>query len=1082
MNDDIDPTNTAAGRDRLAKRFEATGLDQDRFIYVEPGAKRSENHTMYPADADVLDAPANYGVYATADDALVLLDVDDYDDSTDQCSLLAVEGLPDTLTQHSPHGGTHRFYVVETGDDDDRTVAAVLADELGRKNPQPSWGEVRTANQYVVGAGSQLDDCDKDNCDDCANPEGGWYTFGPDGVDDRPIATLDVDTLLAALRADPKLGDDPTAGSSGGGADEDLGTTAPGDVDVATPDRDAANAAVATLSDDELLERAKNAKHGEEFRRLWRGDTSMHGDDHSAADQAFCNRLAFWTQCDTSRMDRLFRQSGLMRPKWDEQRSNQTYGEMTIEEAVRECDKTYTPGQPADPPASGDLTPADVDTSGDAVAVANWGMVRHLYDGGENEQVPTKEARRAAVATLRAEYDFATPAETDELLVYKPNRGVFEPGGRHEVERTLDRHLGMHYTRHEVQEIVAQLKAASREPKTAFDAGHDDRTLLCVGNGVLDLETRELHPHSPKYLFQTTISWDYDPDAECPNIEQFMDDITAREADKQTLYEMIGNCLTPHYDYESFLVLFGEGENGKSTYFNVVTEFLGQENVTARELQALAHNNFAASSLVDKMANIAPDLPSGKVKDMGPLKALTGGDTVMAEPKGQDAYEFENRAKLMFGANRPPVLSERTHAIARRLLPIELPYQFTSDPDDGNPDKRDRSELVADLTTDEEMSGLLNKALDGLDRLRETGDFSLPESPEERLALYQKNSDPVKEFAITCVENAHDTQVTKDALFNAYKEFCRANDHDALGKVHFYRQIRQPPLAVEDGQKQLPDSDERPRIVKNVAFTAEGEQYVPETIDPNPWAPSAADESADAGDADADADGPTVTPLADVDPSDDWVTVEVEAAAVLNPASWLQAEGTVADATGKVNYEVRESASARGQTNPAADIEQGDRYRIRDACPATDGDGARVLKLRPGVTTVESIGTDSEQTGLRDVDPSGDAADEQADAAADAPAGDSADPATPATDGGGTTAAVPTVPDDASGAEADKRRILRYLAEREAAGKPAPGAGEVCARMDERHDFPPDRTTDLLDALRQDGRVLAEADGYTTNT
>jgi hypothetical protein len=95
-------------------------------------------------------------------------------------------------------------------------------------------------------------------------------------------------------------------------------------------------------SDRELVERAESAVNGPKFSRLWAGDTSMHGGDHSAADQALCNALAFWCGGDEGRMDRLFRQSGLMRPKWE----RADYREATITKAIRSCRTFYTGKKP----------------------------------------------------------------------------------------------------------------------------------------------------------------------------------------------------------------------------------------------------------------------------------------------------------------------------------------------------------------------------------------------------------------------------------------------------------------------------------------------------------------------------------------------------------------------------------------------------------------------------------------------------------------------------------------------------------------------------------------------------------------
>lgn len=96
-----------------------------------------------------------------------------------------------------------------------------------------------------------------------------------------------------------------------------------------------------TLDDDEaLLDKIKQSKTGAHFTELWNGSTAGYG-SHSEADIALCNILAFWTQRDPERIDRLFRHSGLMREKWDEKRSGGTYGAKTIARAIADCRDTY---------------------------------------------------------------------------------------------------------------------------------------------------------------------------------------------------------------------------------------------------------------------------------------------------------------------------------------------------------------------------------------------------------------------------------------------------------------------------------------------------------------------------------------------------------------------------------------------------------------------------------------------------------------------------------------------------------------------------------------------------------------------
>jgi putative DNA primase/helicase len=90
-----------------------------------------------------------------------------------------------------------------------------------------------------------------------------------------------------------------------------------------------------TESDRELIRRTRQAGSGAKFQKLWDGDTSEYDGDHSRADAALCSLLAYYTNGDQARIDRLFRSSGLYRKKWDRPTAGSTYGSITIRRVLR---------------------------------------------------------------------------------------------------------------------------------------------------------------------------------------------------------------------------------------------------------------------------------------------------------------------------------------------------------------------------------------------------------------------------------------------------------------------------------------------------------------------------------------------------------------------------------------------------------------------------------------------------------------------------------------------------------------------------------------------------------------------------
>jgi len=293
----------------IAERLDDAGLSPERFIQCETGKKSSLDHTRHHHD----DVEGEYGIYAMASDGLVILDIDDYEDIDNRDGLKALSELEPTLEQNSPHGGTHRFYAIQPTDDG-RLISKVLDDAFGVENPNPSWGEVRTSGQYVVGAGSQLDDCDK--CDECATPEGGHYEIGAD----RRIATHTAEELAEVLKQDP-----------------DLEVRSDDEPEPEPPKRDRQSLPGEDADEDALLEFA--LEKDDKLARLWKGDYSAYGGDRSEAECALAMKLGWWFQGDKTTVRRLMDRARTK--KWAE-RDDDSYRESVLE-AVDQLGDYYDP-------------------------------------------------------------------------------------------------------------------------------------------------------------------------------------------------------------------------------------------------------------------------------------------------------------------------------------------------------------------------------------------------------------------------------------------------------------------------------------------------------------------------------------------------------------------------------------------------------------------------------------------------------------------------------------------------------------------------------------------------------------------
>ena len=470
--------------------------------------------------------------------------------------------------------------------------------------------------------------------------------------------------------------------------------------------------------------------------------------------------------------------------------------------------------------------------------VYGWEDVRYIYEEDKNA------ARHAAEAVLQSEYEFMTIDEYDQLHIYDEATGTYAPELA-EVRGEVKDGLGKHWSTHEVNEILARLRQSPRPSVDDLNGANFDNPHICVKNGVLDIFAEEVKEHSPEYYFTDRLPVAYDAEADTSAYDEFLDGLTERPEDKQALLEMVGHAITPDAysrGWQKFLILTGDTNNGKSVFFSRVQSLLngpeGKEGNTANvKLAKIARNQFSNNSVYGKWANIAGEIDGKKIRATASIKDITGGDPVEIEPKGEDSFFDALDATFMFAANDPPIIGERDKdAIASRIVPIELPNTFVDNPD-GEYEKQKKSEVeLRDwLDTEKALTGFLRLAVEGANRFEENGDVSLPESNEERLRMYERNADPMREFGERCLKNSGGDYLVKADVTTIYKEFASSLGHEVGQNTNktLHNVLRGlPDLNYTDSRPRSPDYtdtsldlrgwDERKFVINRVTLTEEG--------------------------------------------------------------------------------------------------------------------------------------------------------------------------------------------------------------------------------------------------------------------
>jgi putative DNA primase/helicase len=424
---------------------------------------------------------------------------------------------------------------------------------------------------------------------------------------------------------------------------------------------------------------------------------------------------------------------------------------------------------------------------------------------------------------IRKKLFFVSQDENDYIWTYNPKTGIWKNNGCEVIDELATSFLGKDFKRERVNEVKKYIQYTTfLKDQTLGGPKHK----IVVQNGVLNLLTQQLENFCPEDLHVTKIPVKYDKNADCPAIKKFLFEIV-NEKDVDKLIEFAGYCLYKDSPLAKFIILEGEGANGKSTYLNLLKTFLGLENVAGLSIQQLSEpSGFTQSKLFGKLANICGDIPAKALKDTGMLKTITGRDLITADRKYKSMIEFINFAKPIFSANEVPASRDETDAFHRRAVIIKFPNQFK----DG--DEKTDLNLDKKLQTPEELSGLLNLAVIGLQFLLTQGKFTNELPTEQKRLEYMKMSDPVQYFCRLFVKEDFSNVVTKDAVYNYYIKLCHALKKRPTSSNWFSQSFKRSVSFAEDTTAR-DDEGKKHRVWKGVSIDLEGlNQEINENIVP----------------------------------------------------------------------------------------------------------------------------------------------------------------------------------------------------------------------------------------------------------
>lgn len=504
------------------------------------------------------------------------------------------------------------------------------------------------------------------------------------------------------------------------------------------------------------LRKQKNTK---KFITLYdEGDITGYN-SQSEAEAALCSLIAFRTGDDPALIDKVFRQSALMRDKWN----RDDYREATIQFAIDSQNGEFHASKMPHP----SFIKFDQKTFQPSVSVP---LLAKYF----REQIPYILVRDFSTgSTMKYVYqDGVYTLYSDDMM-----RGVIKSL----IANYNEELVRMGQVNECLQHIATDLNTYT------FDELNADENLINFENGLLRLTDLELLPHTPEVLSTIQIPCKWNGYASpTPVFDGYLETLTDGDKEIQDLlFEFIGACLSniKGWRMKKSLWMVGPGNTGKSVLKTLVEQILGSHNFIGIDLSEI-EARFGTGAIYGKRLAGSSDMSFITIKELKTFKKCTGGDSLFAEFKGQSPFQFTYNGLLWFCMNRLPrfggddgqwVYDRIMEVICKNIIPLE---------------KQDKT-LIDKMY--EEREGIVYKAVMAVQGLIQNGyTFTEPESVLIARQNYREQNSTVISFFNECMCPREDGKitdlVTTGKVYKAYRAWCRDNNNGYGKTIREFRE------------------------------------------------------------------------------------------------------------------------------------------------------------------------------------------------------------------------------------------------------------------------------------------------------
>lgn len=524
----------------------------------------------------------------------------------------------------------------------------------------------------------------------------------------------------------------------------------------------------------DVLDAIRKSKSWDAFDRLYQGFWEGLYPSQSNADQALCNYLAFWTGKDEAMMDSLFRKSGLMRKKWDENRGKQTYGQRTIQTAISSTTDVYHPKDDysviirnPDQLPDQQMPNYPFDDTGNGQRMA-WMFRRILRYSYVDKCWYFYDGRMWCRDEIGQ-----TKTDADDMITLMEQTEVDE-----EVEKAFRKHVK--HTRSSSGKEAA-IKEAQHLLHIMPEEMDRDGMKLNTPDGIVDLRTGEILPNNPDMYMTRMTGVEYSPHVSCHRWRQFINEIFDNDQDLvDFVHKAVGYSMVGSTEEQMVFFCYGEGQNGKSVFLNVISEIMGSyaaniqpETIMVKRAGGGSGANSDIARLKGARFVTTSEPDEGARLSEGIVKQLSGGDRVTARKLYGNEFEFSPELKLWMSTNHKPIIRGTDKGIWRRIAMIPFAVTFT------NPDKK----LIHKLRA--EASAILGWMIEGCMKWQREG-LEKPKAILDANQEYKSEMDVIERFLESgYVTTGADQSCAAMVIFARYQDYAKNSDEYSMSLTKF---------------------------------------------------------------------------------------------------------------------------------------------------------------------------------------------------------------------------------------------------------------------------------------------------------